>query len=153
MWFRTYDIPYFTKYAGQQNYANYLLKEKIKTKNNLNFPQNINSYQNRILKVFATKSVRQTNKEKPSASWVCFIWRYCGTYGTTPPITIADAAAPPTIWETRKFNSSLIIQSSIVTGCVCLYVRTFSKCNISKIKFGMEIDRFAFFLVRLIWFY
>lgn len=81
------------------------------------------THQKRIRSVLATSSVRHTNSENPSASCVCLICRYCGTYGTTPPITIADAAAPPIICDTRKLSSSLIIQSSIVDAC-CLTMIT-----------------------------
>lgn len=63
--------------------------------------------------VLATSNVRQTYNENPSASCVSLICRYCGTYGITPPITMADAAAHPTTCSTLKFNSSLIIQSMV----------------------------------------
>lgn len=71
------------------------------------------THQKSMRSVFATNNVKQTYNEKPSASCVCWIWRYCGTYGMTPPTTIAEAAAQPTTCETFRFNSSLIIQSMI----------------------------------------
>lgn len=69
------------------------------------------TYQNRIRKVFAINNVRQTSSEKPSASCVTRIWRYCGMYGMAPPKIIAVAAAAFTKWLTRRSNSSIIIQS------------------------------------------
>lgn len=79
------------------------------------------TYQNRIRKVFATNSVRQTNSENPSASCVTWICRYCGIYGIAPPKIIAVAAAAFTKWPTRKSNSSIIIQSILSVRFYVIY--------------------------------
>lgn len=54
---------------------------------------------------------RQTRSENPSGSCVRTIWRYCGTYGKTPPPIIADAARWPSTLPTVSLYSSLMIQS------------------------------------------
>jgi hypothetical protein len=54
------------------------------------------TYQKKIRKLLAINSARQTSREKPSGSCVALICLYWGTYGKTPPTTIADAAIHPT---------------------------------------------------------
>lgn len=86
------------------------------------------TYQNKIRNVFAISNAKQTCNENPSASWVCLICLYCGTYGIIPPITIAVAAVQPTTCRTVRPNSSFIIQSIVIRlacgyhfgYCVCI---------------------------------
>lgn len=72
------------------------------------------THQKNIRSELATSNAKQTCNEKPSASCVCLICLYCGTYGIIPPTTIAVAAVQPTKWPIVRPSSSFIIQSIFV---------------------------------------
>ena len=71
--------------------------------------------------MFATRSTRHTKLEKPSASRVRRILRYCGMYGTMPPNTIAPTLPHVISWrasstsETGLRSSPFASASSMTT--------------------------------------
>lgn len=60
--------------------------------------------QKRMRRILATVSTKHTNVEKPSASLVRWILRYCGIKGTIPPNTIAACEPKVTIVTIHSFT-------------------------------------------------
>lgn len=73
----------------------------------------LHPHQNRILRILAINSTKQTNVENPSASFSLRIFRYWGIYGTTPPNTIAPMATHVT-----SSVANAIMVSYSESGCL-----------------------------------